>query len=149
MIHLSSTSAATGKGGISGSLLNKACKSSDCSIHSPKALMSRYRIQLHIQVHIQVTISWNFLINYPHNFRKCLGSIRTFNAPRPHRHKDRCVTLSQDNYSCEVCHSPLRWQHVLSKGRRALRETPGWKKKKSVECRHWQSKRSWQLRPRS
>ena len=66
------------------------------------------------------------------NFRKCLGSIRTFNAPRTQRHKDRCVKLSQDNHSCEVCHSPLRWPHILSNGRRALPETSGWTQSPSV-----------------
>ena len=72
------------------------------------------------------------------NFRKCLGSIRTFNAPIPQRHKDRCVTHSQDNYSCEVCHSPLRWPHIFSKGRRALPETFGWIQSlsESLECQY-------------
>ena len=78
------------------------------------------------------------------NFRKCLGSIRTFNAPIPQRHKDRCVALSQDNYSCEVCHSPLRWPHIFSKGRRALPETFGWIQSlsESVDCQYCQIKRS-------
>ena len=54
--------------------------------------------------------------------RKCLGAIWTFSSPRPQRHKDRCVTLSQDNHACEVCPSPLRWPYMLSRGRRALPE---------------------------
>ena len=54
--------------------------------------------------------------------RKCLGSIWTFNQPRPQRHKNRCVTISQDNHTCEMCHSPVRWPHMLSKGRRASPE---------------------------
>jgi hypothetical protein len=44
----------------------------------------------------------------------------TFNAPRTQRYKDQCVALSQDNHTCEVCHSPLRWTYMFPKGRRAL-----------------------------
>ena len=54
--------------------------------------------------------------------RECLGSIWTFHTPRAQRHKDSCVTLSQDNHTCEVYHPPLRWLHMSSKGRRALPE---------------------------
>ena len=52
--------------------------------------------------------------------RKCLGSTWTFNAPRPWRYKVRCVALSQDNHTCEMCYSPIRWISMLPKRRRAL-----------------------------
>ena len=70
------------------------------------------------------------------NCRKCLNSTWTFNALRPQRHDERCVTLYQDNHTCGVCHSPLRWLYILLKGRRASpQEAP---LAVSVESRSWQ-----------
>ena len=59
-------------------------------------------------------------------YRKCFGSIWTFHASRAQRHKDCCVTISQDNHTCEVCHAPLWWLHMLPKGRRTSPER-SWK----------------------
>ena len=61
----------------------------------------------------------------------CRKSIWTIDAPKPQRHnlKDRCVTLSQDNHTCEVCSIMpraflvVRWLHMFPKGRRAPSET--------------------------
>ena len=72
-------------------------------------------------------------------YRKCLGSIWTFHTPRARRRKNRRVTTSQDNLTCEVCYSPLWWLHKLPKRRRASPE-----RSESVECQywHWQMERS-------
>ena len=75
-------------------------------------------------------------------YRKCLGSIRTFNALRAQRHKDRCVTFSQDNHTCEVCCTLVRWLRMFPKGRRAsqeerIRPAP------PMERQYWQTKWSY------
>jgi hypothetical protein len=69
--------------------------------------------------HLSILLYWLF----SWICRKSLGSTRTFHASRAQRHKDCCVTIAQNNHTCEVCHSPLRWLHMLSKGRRASPET--------------------------
>ena len=66
---------------------------------------------------IQVTILYKSRYsyidsNYSHEFLEtCLGSIWTFNAPRPQRHKDRCVssTLSQIITAIIFTHSIWWW----------------------------------------
>ena len=85
------------------------------------------------KLHTQITISRYSYIDYSTWIcRNCLGSTWTFgvDAPRPQRHKNHCVALSQDNHTCDMCYSPIRWPSLLPKGRRALPEKlkSRWKK---------------------
>ena len=70
-------------------------------------------------LHLSILLYWLF----SWICRKCLGSIWTFHAPGARRHKDHCITISQDNHTCEVCHAPWWWLPMLSKGRRASSES--------------------------
>ena len=95
--------------------------------------------QVHIQNlnrHVLLLLYWIFSWIY----RKYFGSVWTFLTPRTRRHKDRCITISHDNYTCEVYHTPLWWLHVLSKGRRALPETWTQSLSEIVERQYWQIK---------
>ena len=55
-------------------------------------------------------------------YRKCLGSIWTFNTSKACRNKDPRVTFSQDNHTCEVFYALLRWLCKVAKGRRTFPE---------------------------
>ena len=74
----------------------------------PKSPYTGARSNYHLSILLYWFFSWIC--------RKCLGSIRTFDTPKPQRHKDHCATLSQDNHTCEVRHSRLRWLHICPKG---------------------------------
>ena len=141
MTHLSSTLLRLGR---SSSFLNKASRRYKNFKYSRIIVKStEVDVQKPSQVHIQTSISllllyWLFSWIY----RKCLGSVWTFHASRTQRHKDRCGTNSQDNHTCEVCHTLLRWLHTLPKGRGALPEIWSRRPSDSVECRYWQTNTS-------
>ena len=118
MTHLPSTSVALS---FFLSSPDKAWSGYDCVNHFSIIVQSTRLLEPPTEVHIQITFSLYSYIDYSHEF---VGSAlaRSFNAPRTQMHKDRCVTLSQDNHAFEVRHSTLRWLHMLPKGRRASPE---------------------------
>jgi hypothetical protein len=93
---------------------------------------------------IQITISCYLSIYYSHEFiGNTLGSIWTFNVSRSHWYQDRCVTLSQDNHNCEVCHTPSydgyicfpKEGELYRRSRKNTHKLPVW-----IEYQYWQIK---------
>ena len=105
------------------SLPNKAWGHYHCKEYFPMVVNSASLH--HSGAYTNCRLGTSILINLM-NHRKSLGLIWTFNAPRSLWHKDCCVTLPQDNHTCEVCHSLLRWLHMYPKGRRALPQERNW-----------------------